>query len=149
MSHLIAYYAPCITEVRENQTISTRAYFGEDGSLNALVDSSEMALYIAEDLMEATDPDADYAGISKNMTIVPGMSKIAFLRMSAPGGDNEGSTEPVGPLLLSGTASSGFDIHLEKNSAGSGEYAAIVKVIDGAYNEVTKIGDRIINVDRA
>lgn len=149
VSHLIAYYAPCITEVRENQTISTRAYFGEDGSLNALVDSSEMALYISEDLMDATDPDADYAGVWKNMTIVPDMSKIAFLRMSAPGGDNNGSTEPVGPLLLSGTASSGFDIELEKISAGSGEYVAIVKVMDGAYNEVTRIGDRIINVDRA
>jgi len=150
VSHLLTYYAPCITQIDENLTVSTRAYFGEDGGLNAIVaDSIGAALYISQQLMNLTGPKTDYAAFSKNMSVVPGKSQIAFLKMLVPAAADEKSIEVVGPLLISGTAAGRYDITLEKQSAGEGEYVALAKVVDGGYNEAASAGERSIRVDRA
>lgn len=146
VSSLLTYYAPCITEIVENQTANTKAYFGEDGRLNALVDSYGFALYLSEDLMKVTRPETDYGQFSQNMSLVPGKSKIVFLRMLVPSRADEEATQIVGPVVLSGTASSGYDLILQKHPAGMGEYVALVRVDDQAYNQVSKIGDKTIKV---
>ncbi|HPT19915.1 MAG TPA: hypothetical protein PLJ25_07605 [Methanothrix sp.] len=146
VSSLLTYYAPCITEIEENQTASTKAYFGEDGRLNALVDTYGFALYVSEDLLKVTSPDTDYGQFAGNISLIPSKSRILFLKMLVPTRSDEEATQIVGPVVLSGTASSGYDIVLQKHSAGMGEYIALVRVDDQAYNQVSRIADKTIKV---
>jgi len=149
VTSLLTYYAPCVTEIEENQSIATKAFFGEDGGLNALVDYYNVALYVSEDLLKVTNPKMDYAVLSQNMSLISGKSKIGFYRMTIPVTLEEQSAEIIGPLLLSGTSSTKYNITLNKHSAGEGEYIALVRVDDEADNQVAEIGEKTIKVGKA
>lgn len=147
VSSLLAYSAPCILELKQNMTFAARAYFGADGSFNALIDPYGVAHYLSQDLLNVTKPGTDYAQfIQNNITLVKDVSKIAFINMMVPIRPEEQTSRIIGPIVLSGSPSSNYDLKLLQSEAGMGEYTAIVKVEDGALNEISKIGDKEIKV---
>ena len=147
VSSLLAYSAPCILELKQNMTFPARAYFGADGSFNALIDPYGVAHYLSQDLLNVTKPGTDYAQfIKNNITLVKDVSKIAFINMMVPIRPEEQTSRIIGPIELSGSPSSNYDLKLLQSDAGMGEYTAIVKVEDGALNEISKIGDKEIKV---
>jgi hypothetical protein len=98
-------------------------------------------------LLNVTKPGTDYAQfIKNNITLIKDVSKIAFINMMVPIRPEEQTSRIIGPIELSGSPSSNYDLKLLQSDAGIGEYAAIVKVEDGALNEISKIGDKKIKV---
>ena len=147
VSSLLAYSAPCILELKQNMTFPARAYFGADGSFNALIDPYGVAHYLSQDLLNVTKPGTDYAQfIKNNITLIKDTSKIAFINMMVPVRPEEQTSRIIGPIVLSGSPSSNYDLKLLQSDAGMGEYTVIVKVEDGALNEISKIGDKEIKV---
>ncbi len=147
LSSLLAYSAPCVLELNKNVNFTARAYFGEDGQFNALIDAYGFSHYLSQDVLNITAPGIDYEKFAKNnITIIKDKSKIGFINMKVPIRQNEQASEIIGPIVLSGTPSSNYDLKLLRSNAGMGEYIAIVKVEDLAFNELSDIGDRAIRV---
>ncbi|MCK9440470.1 MAG: hypothetical protein M0Q13_03505, partial [Methanothrix sp.] len=63
-----------------------------------------------------------------------------------PARQEEPASEIIGPIVLSGSPSSHYDLKLRRSNAGMGEYIAVVKVEDLAFNVLSDIGDRTIKV---
>jgi hypothetical protein len=147
LSSLLAYSAPCVLELNKNVNFTARAYFGEDGQFNALIDAYGFTHYLSQDVLNITAPGIDYQKFAKNnITIIKDKSEIGFINMKVPIRQNEQASEIIGPIVLSGTPSSNYDLKLLRSNAGMGEYIAIVKVEDLAFNELSDIGDRAIKV---
>ncbi len=148
LSSLLAYSAPCIIELNENVNFSAEAYFGEDGHLNALVDSYGRSHYLSQDILDITMPGTDYEKFAKNnVTIISDKSKIGFINTKVPARQDEQASEIIGPIVLSGTPSSHYDLKLLQSNAGMGEYIAIVKVEDNASNLLSNIAEKTIKVN--
>ena len=147
LSSFLAYSAPCILELDKNVNFTAQAYFGEDGQFNALIDSYGSIHYLSQDVLNLTEPGIDYEKFAKNnITIIKDTSKIGFINMKVPTRQDEPASEIIGPIVLSGSPSSNYDLKLLRSNAGMGEYIAIVKVEDLAFNELSDIGDRAIRV---
>jgi hypothetical protein len=147
LSRLLAYSAPCIIELNKNVNFTAQAYFGEDGQLNALIDSHGSSHFLSHDVLNITKPDIDYQKFAKNnITIIKDTSKIGFINMKVPARQNEQTSKIIGPIAFSGTPSSHYDLKLLRSNAEMGEYIAIVKVEDRAFNVMSDIGDRTIKV---
>ena len=147
LSSFLAYSAPCILELDKNVTFTAKAYFGEDLQFNALIDAYGFSHYLSQDVLNITGPGIDYEKFAKNsITIIKDKSKIGFIKMRVPSRQDEQASEIIGPIVLSGTPSSNFDLKLLRPNAGMGEYIAIVKVEDIAFNELSDIGDKAIKV---
>lgn len=147
LSNLLTYSAPCIIELNEKVNFSAEAYFGEDGQLNALVDSYGRTHYLSHDILNITVPGIDYEKFAKNnITIIKDKSKIGFINTKVPARQDEQASVIVGPIVLSGTSSSHYDLKLLRSNAGMGEYIAIVKVEDRASNVLNNIAEKTIKV---
>jgi hypothetical protein len=147
LSSLLAYSAPCIIELNERVNFSAEAYFGEDGLLNALIDSYGRTHYISQDILDITVPGTDYQKFAlNNITIIKDKSKIGFINTKVPARQDEQASEIIGPIVLSGTPSSHYDLKLLRSKAGMGEYVAIVKVEDRASNVLSNIAEKTIKV---
>jgi hypothetical protein len=147
LSHLLSYSAPCIFELNERENFSAEAYFGEDGMLNALIDSYGFSHYISQDLLSIAAPGMDYKEFARNnITIIKDTSKIGFINTKVTAKQNEPTSEIVGPIALSGTPSSHYEIKLLRSNADIGEYIAIVKVEDTASNILSIIADKTIKI---
>jgi hypothetical protein len=147
LSRLLAYSAPCIIELNKEVNFTAQAYFGEDGQLNALIDSQGFSHYISRDVLNITKPGIDYEKFAKNnITIIKDTSKIGFINMMVPARRDEPASEITGPIVLSGSPSSHYDLKMLRSNAGMGEYIAMVKVEDRAFNAISDIGDRTIKV---
>jgi hypothetical protein len=147
LSSLLAYSAPCILELEKNVTFSARAFFGTDGKFNALIDSYGAAHYQSQDLLDITKPGTDYTQFVKNnISLVKDVSKIGFLGTMVSSSPQEQTTKIIGPIVFSGTPLSNYDLKLERSNVGMGEYIALVKVEDLAFNEISGIGDKTIKV---
>jgi hypothetical protein len=147
LSSLLAYSSPCVLELNKNVNFTARAYFGENGLFNALIDAYGFSHYLSQDLLNITAHGIDYEKFAtNNITIIKDKSKIGFINMKVPIRQNEQASEIIGPIVLSGTPSSNYDLKLLRSNAGMGEYIAIVKVEDLAFNELSEIGDRAIKV---
>lgn len=147
LSSLLAYSAPCIVELNERVNFSAEAYFGEEGQLNALIDSYGFPHYISQDILNTTMPGTDYEKFAKNnITIIKDKSKIGFINMKVPSRQDEQASRIIGPIVLSGTPSSHYDLKLLRSNAGMGEYIAIVKVEDKASNVLSNIAQKTIKV---
>ncbi len=147
LSSLLAYSAPCIIELNERANFSAEAYFGEDGLLNALIDSYGRSHYLSQDILNITVPGTDYQKFAKNnITIINDKSKIGFINTKVPARQDEQASEIVGPIVLSGTPSSHYNLKLLQSNAGMGEYIAIVKVEDKASNVLSNIAEKTIKV---
>ncbi|MCX6676532.1 MAG: hypothetical protein NTU95_01125 [Methanothrix sp.] len=144
LSSLMAYSAPCILELDKNVTFTAKAYFGEDGRFNALIDAYGFSHYLSQDVLNITGPGIDYKKF--NITIIKDKSKIGFINMKVPTRQDEQTSEIFGPIVLSGSPSSNYDLKLLRSNAGMGEYIAIVKIEDLAFNELSDIGDKTIRV---
>jgi hypothetical protein len=147
LSSLLAYSAPCIIELNERVNFSAVAYFGKDGQLNALIDSYGFTHYLSQDILNITMPGTDYEKFAKNnITIIKDKSKIGFINTKVPVRQDEQASEIIGPIVLSGTPSSHYDLKLLRSNAGMGEYLAIVKVEDKASNVLSNIAENTIKV---
>jgi hypothetical protein len=147
LSSLLAYSAPCIIELNESINFSAEAYFGEDGQLNALIDIYGWPHYISQDILNITNPGTDYQEFARgNITVISDMSKIGFIDTKIPVSQDEQASEIVGPIVLSGTPSSHYDLKLLRANAGSGEYIAIIEVEDKAANVLNYIAEKTIKV---
>ncbi len=147
LSSLLAYSAPCIIELNEKVNFSAQAYFGEDGQLNALMDSYGFTHYISQDILNITVPGTDYEKFAKNnITIIKDKSKIGFVNTKVPVRQDEQASEIIGPIVLSGMPSSHYDLKLLRSNAGMGEYIAIVKAEDNASNVMSNIAEMTIKV---
>lgn len=147
LSSVLAYSAPCVLLLDKNVNVTALAYFGEDGRFNALVDAYGFSYYVSHDVLNITSPGIDYEKFAKNnITIIEDQSKIGFINMMVPTRQNEQASEIIGPIVLSGSPSSNYDLKLLQSNAGMGEYVAIVKVDDDAFNEISRIGDKAIKV---
>ncbi|MFA6371501.1 MAG: hypothetical protein WCW68_02640 [Methanothrix sp.] len=147
LSSLLAYSAPCILELDKNVNFTAEAYFGEDGQFNALIDSYGFSHYLSRDVLNITGPGIDYEKYStNNITLIKDTSKIGFINMMVPARQEEPASEIIGPIVLSGSPSSHYDLKLRRSNAGMGEYIAVVKVEDLAFNVLSDIGDRTIKV---
>ena len=147
LSSLLAYSAPCILELDEDVNFTAQAYFGKDGRFNALIDSYGFSHYLSHDVLNLTEPGIDYGMFVKNnITIIKDTSKIGFVNMRVPARQDEQASEIVGPIVLSGSPFTNYDLKLLRSNAGMGEYIAIVKVEDLAFNELSDIGDKAIKV---
>ncbi len=147
LSSLLAFSVPAILEEEENSTRLVQAYFGQEGSFNALIDSYGGVYYLSSDLVERMRPGSNYSRfVMENISLVSGESRIGFLKMILPANDEEESWEIVGPLPLVGPAQDGFGLRLEEVPAGSGEYIILVEVQDSAFNAVGLAGDEIVRV---
>jgi hypothetical protein len=126
---------------------TSEAYFGEDGQFNALIDSYGFTHYLSQDVLNITKPGIDYEKfIKNNITIIKDTSTIGFINMMVPARQDEQASKIIGPIVLSGTPSSHYDLKLLRSNAGMGEYIAIVKVEDRAFNVLSDIGDKAIKV---
>ena len=147
LSSLLTYSAPCILELEKNVTFTARAHFGVDGKLNALIDSYGGSHYLSQDLLDISRPGTDYTQFVKNnITLIKDESKIGFINLKVPVRQNEQGSEIIGPIVLSGSPLSNYDLKIEKSKAGMGEYIVIVKVGDLAFNEISEIADSAIKV---
>ncbi|MHB8118695.1 MAG: hypothetical protein ACYDHX_08220 [Methanothrix sp.] len=147
LSSLLAYSAPCILELDKNVNFTAQAYFGEDGQFNALIDSYGFNHYLSQDVLNITGPGIDYEKFAKNnITIIKDTSKIGFINMKVPARQDEPASEIIGPIVLSGSPFTNYDLKLRRSNAGMGEYIAIVKVEDLAFNVLSDIGDKAIKV---
>lgn len=147
VSHLLAFSVPAILEGRENLTLFVQAYFGQDGRFNALIDSYGRAYYLSSDLVERTMPGGNYSQFAmENISLVPGESRIGFLKMRLPANIEEEAVEFAGPVLLAGSAQEGYGLRLEETAARSGEYIILAEVQDLAFNVVRMAGDEMARV---
>jgi hypothetical protein len=147
LTSLLAYSAPCIVELNASANFSAQAYFGEDGNLNALIDSYGRPHYVSQDILNITNPGMDYKEFARrNITVISNKSKIGFINTKIPVRQDEQASKIVGPMMLSGTASTHYDLKLLRANAGMGEYIAIVKVEDNASNVLSSIADKSIKV---
>ncbi len=147
MSSLLTYSAPCIIALNEKVNFSAVAYFGEDGQLNALIDSYGLSHYLSQEILNTTMPGTDYEKFAKNnITITKDKSKIGFMNVRVPARQDEQASKIIGPIVLSGTAYSHYDLKLLRSNAGMGEYIAIVKVEDNASNVLSNIAEKTIKV---
>jgi len=147
LSSLLAYSAPCILELDKNTNFTAEAYFGEDGQFNALIDSYGFSHYLSRDVLNITGIGIDYEKYAtNNITLIKSSSKIGFINMRVPARRDEPASEIIGPIVLSGSASSHYDLKLLRSNAGMGEYIAVVKVEDQAFNTLSDIGDKTIKV---
>ncbi len=147
LSSLLAYSAPCIIELNERVNFSAEAYFGENGLLNALIDSYGLSHYLSQDILNITAPGTDYEKFAKNnITIINGKSKIGFINMRIPARQDGQASEIIGPIVLSGTPSSHYNLKLLRLNAEMGEYIAIIKVEDQASNVLNVIAEKTIKV---
>ncbi len=147
LSSLLAYSAPCILELEKDMNFTGQAYFGEDGQFNALRDANGFTHYLSQDVLNITKPGTDYAMFAKNnITIIKDTSKIGFVDMKIPARQDEPGSEIIGPFVLSGSPSTNYDLRLMRSNAGIGEYIAIVKVEDHAFNALSVIGNTTIKV---
>ncbi len=147
LSSLLAYSAPCILELDKDMNFTGQAYFGEDGQFNALIDANGFTHYLSQDVLNITNPGTDYGMFAKkNITIIKDTSKIAFINMKVPARQDEPGSEIIGPFVLSGSPSTNYDLRLMRSNAGMGEYLAIVKVEDQAFNALSDVGDKTIKV---
>ena len=147
LSPLLAYSAPCIIELNKSVNFTAEAYFGEDGQFNALIDSYGFTHYLSQDVLNITEPGTDYEKFGKNnITIIKDKSQISFINRKVPARQDEPASVIVGPIVLSGSPSSHYDLKLLRSNAGMGEYIAIVKVEDQAFNVLSDIGDKAIKV---
>lgn len=147
LSSLLAYSATSIVALNESANFSAQAYFGNDGQLNALIDSYGWPHYISQDILNITNPGMDYRDFARrNITIISDLSKIGFINTKIPVRQDEQASEIVGPIVLSGTPSSHYDLRLLRTNAGLGEYAAIIKVEDNASNVLSLIAEKTIKV---
>jgi hypothetical protein len=144
LSRLLAYSAPCILELDKNVNFTAEAYFGEDGQFNALIDSYGFTHYLSQDILNITKPGIDYGKV--NTTIIKDTSTIGFINMMVPARQDEPASKIIGPIVLSGSPSSHYALKLLRSNAGMGEYIAIVKVEDQAFNVLSDIGDKAIKV---
>jgi hypothetical protein len=148
LSSMLAYSAPCIIELNEKVNFSAEAYFGEDGLLNALIDSYGFTHYLSQEILNITVPGTDYEKFAKNnITIIKDKSKIGFINTKVPARQDEQASDIIGPIVLSGTPSSHYDLKLLQLKAGMGEYMAIVKVEDKASNVLSNIAEKTIKVN--
>ncbi|MFZ2471314.1 MAG: hypothetical protein WAW52_05155 [Methanothrix sp.] len=147
LSSLLAYSAPCIIELDKDVNFTAEAYFGEDGQFNALIDSYGFSHYLSQDVLNITGPGIDYEKFAKNnITLIKDTSKISFIDMKVPTRQDEPASEIIGPVLLSGSPFSHYDLKLRRSNAGMGEYIAVVKVEDKAFNVLSGIGDMTVKV---
>ncbi|MDQ1262212.1 MAG: hypothetical protein QG575_1393 [Euryarchaeota archaeon] len=147
LSSLLTYSAPCIIELNKSVNFTAEAYFGEDGQLNALIDSYGFSHYLSQDVLNITDPGKDYEKYAKdNITIIKGTSKIGFINMKVPARQDEPASEITGPIVFSSSPSSHYDLRLLRSNAGMGEYMAVVKVEDQAFNALSNIAGKTIKV---
>jgi hypothetical protein len=147
LSSLLAYSAPCIIELDKDVNFTAEAYFGEDGQFNALIDSYGFSHYLSRDVLNITGPGIDYEMFAKNnITLIKDTSKISFIDMKVPTRQDEPASEIIGPVLLSGSPFSHYDLKLRRSNAGMGEYIAVVKVEDKAFNVLSGIGDMTVKV---
>lgn len=147
LGSLLTYSAPCIVELNESANFSAQAYFGEDGQLNALIDSYGRPHYVSQDILNVTNPGMDYGEFARrNITIISDQSKIGFVNTKITVREDEQASEIVGPVVFSGTPLTHYDLMLLRSNADPGEYVAIVKVEDNASNELSRIAERTIKV---
>jgi hypothetical protein len=147
LSSLLAFSVPAILEEEENMTLLAQAYFGQEGSFNALIDSYGGVYYLSRDLVERIRPGSNYSQfVMENISLVSGESRIGFLKMRLPADTEEEGTEIIGPVLLVGSAQDGFGLRLEETAASSGEYIILVEVQDSAFNAVGMAGDEMVRV---
>ncbi len=147
LSNLLTYSAPCIIELNKSVNFTASAYFGEDGQLNALIDSYGFTHYLSRDVLNITAPGTDYQKFAtNNITIIKGTSKIGFINMMVPASQDEAASKITGPMVLSGSPFSHYDLKLLRSNAGMGEYIAVVKVEDQAFNVLSDIADKTIKV---
>jgi len=147
LSSLLAYSAPCILELEKDVNFTGQAYFGEDGQFNALIDANGFVHYLSQDVLNITKPGTDYGMFAKNnITITKDTSKIGFIDMKIPARQDEPGSEIIGPFVLTGSPSTNYDLRLMRSNAGIGEYIAIVKVEDQAFNALSEIGNTTIKV---
>lgn len=146
LSAILAYSTPAAIELEKNKTASATAYFGEDGKLNAIIDSYGTAYYMSSDLLNKTRPGINYMQYLKgNTTLVKDKSKIAFVKVRSPPGEQE-QTEVIGPITISSSPLFNYGISMKKVGAGMGEYIAVVQVEDSAFNAVRDVVDKAIIV---
>lgn len=146
LSAIIAYSTPVMLELEKNKTASATAYFGEDGKLNAIINSIGTAYYISGDLLNKTRPGTNYMQYIKgNTTLVKDKSKISFIKVRIPPGQQE-QTAIIGPVTISSSPLFNYGISLKKVGAGMGEYVAIVQVEDSAFNAIRDAGNKPIKV---
>lgn len=141
VSSYMAFSAPCILQLEpENFSISSIAYFGDDGKFNALIDVLGRDHYFSRDLLNIIAPDMDYADyMANNITLSKDESRIIFYKMIfGPDGQVLVSYPPI---ALSTSALFNYGLMLEIVEADSGEYRAVVMVEDSAYNSVGALGD--------
>lgn len=147
VSGLLAYTAPAVLVGEDNLTVLAQAYFGQDGSFNALIDSYGGAYYLSSNVLERTMPGSNYSQfVMDNIGLVSGESRIGFLKLKMPANEDETKTEVIGPMLLAGTAQEGYGLRLEEAAASSGEYIILVEVADSAFNAVGIAGDEMARV---
>ena len=102
LSGLLAYSAPCVIELNKDVNFTARAYFGEDGQFNALIDAYGFTHYLSQDVLNITAPGIDYQKFAKNnITIIKDKSKIGFINMKVPIRQNGQAAEIIGPIVLS------------------------------------------------
>jgi hypothetical protein len=147
ISDLLAYSAPAVLVLEENRTGSVVAYFGDNGKLNAIIDSYGGVHYLSPDMMNITNPEIDYGQYSQdNISIKENSSAIGFLNVGIPSGPEDSGTTLVGPIVLSGSPRQNYGLALQKVKAGMGEYVAMVEVVDAAFNTVREVGETTIKV---
>ena len=104
-----------------------------------MIDAYGFSHYLSQDVLNITAPGIDYEKFAKNnITIIKDKSKIGFINMKVPTRQNEQASEIIGPIVLSGTPSSNYDLKLLRSNAGMGEYIAIVKVEDRGIQRIER-----------
>jgi len=147
LSDLLAFSAPAVLELEKNRTGSALAYFGNDGRLNALMDTYGGIYYLSKDALNKIDPSRDYAQYVKdNITLIKNSSMIGLLDARVPSSPQEASTTLIGPVALSGSPLQNYGLKLQKVKAGMGEYIVLIEVQDLAYNAVRGVGEKAIKV---
>jgi len=147
LSSILAFSVPAILEEEENMTFLAQAYFGQDGSFNALINPYGGVYYLSSDLVKKMRPGSNYSQfIRENISLVSGESRIGFLKMRLPASEEEESSEIIGPMLLGGSAQNGYGLRLKEAAAVSGDYIILVEVADSAFNAVVMAGDKMAKV---
>lgn len=147
VSSLLAYTAPAVLVGKDNRTVIAQAYFGQDGSFNALIDSYGGGYYLSSDLLERTMPGSNYSQfVMDNISLVSGESLIGFLKLKVPANEDEATAEIVGPMLLAGSPQESYGLRLEEVPAGMGEYVILVEVQDSAFNALGRAGEKMAKV---
>ena len=127
--------------VPDGKKIPAFAYFGLDGSFNALIDDSRCNHYLSRDLLNILCPDVDYMEYNKNnITLVRDKSCINFYKMKITSKSHELHLVSLPPIVLSSSPLFNYRLKLKNSMAKPGDYRLMIEIEDHAYNVIKVSG---------